>query len=190
MRKLGTRLVCTVALLMILAGLGSGSAAAAGNRKLVEGTVYDTTCATACTPECPPPPHCGPITADLSAAIVCPLSQQRVIACPLETMSRAVVCAQAEGCPTSGFPVYSVEGAVVKVRKRGSPTVLATLPVVEGHFQIRLGSGQYVLHPYLAEEPCWSGQPERVTVTAKTQGSIPASIEASDSCVAHPDGAR
>ena len=30
------------------------------------------------------------------------------------------------------YPVYSGEGAVVKVRRRGSATVLATLPVVEG----------------------------------------------------------
>jgi hypothetical protein len=184
---MGTQLVCLVALLVVLVGLGSGSAAAAGNRKLVEGTVYDTTCATACAPECPPPPHCGPITAQrASAAIVCPLSKAAIF-CPLETTRRAVVCVLAEGCPTSGFPVYSGEGAMVKVRRRGSATVLATLAVTEGHFQIRLGPGQYVLHPYLAEELCWSGDPERVKVTAKTQGPIPASIDISDRCVVHSD---
>jgi hypothetical protein len=164
-----------VALLTIAAGLGSGSASAAGNRRLVEGTVYDTTCATACTPECPPPPHCGPITANkASADVVCPLREKRII----------------EGCPTSPFPVYSGEGAVMKVRKRGSATVLATLPVVEGHFKIRLGPGGYVLHPYLPEEPCWSGEPERVKVTAKTQGPISASINVSNGCAAHPGTAK
>jgi hypothetical protein len=188
MRRMGTQLVCLGALLVILAGLGSGSAAAAGNRKLVEGTVYDTTCAVACAPECPPPPHCGPITASkLNSAIVCPLRQRRIIACPLAKAESTVVCVRAEGCPTSAYPVYSAEGAVVNVRRRGSATVLATLAITEGHFKIRLGPGQYVLHPYLAEEPCWSGEPERVRVTAKTQGPIPASIEVSDSCVAHPD---
>jgi hypothetical protein len=65
--------------------------------------------------------------------------------------------------------------------------VLAQLPVVEGHFKIRLGPGEYVLHPILAEPQCWTGEPWRVTVSAKTRGTIPASLEVSDSCVAHPD---
>jgi hypothetical protein len=186
MRRLVTGLVCLMALLTLIAGLGSGSAAA-GNRKLVEGTVYDTTCATACIPECPPPPHCGPITAQSSAAIVCPLRERRIIACPLAKVDSAIVCVRAEGCPTSGYPVYSGDGAVIKVRRRGSAMVLATLPVVEGHFKIRLGPGEYVLHPYLPEEPCWSGESERVKVTARTQGPIPASVEVGNSCVAHPD---
>ena len=55
---------------------------------------------------------------------------------------------------------------MVNVRKRGSATVLATLPVVEGHFKIRLGPGEYVLHPYLPEPQCWSGDRGRVKVDA------------------------
>ncbi|HEX4731724.1 MAG TPA: hypothetical protein VH299_10670 [Solirubrobacterales bacterium] len=188
MRKRGTWLVGAVALFVVLAGLGSGSAAAAGNRKLVEGTVYDTTCAAACTPECPPPPHCGPITAQrASSDIVCAQDQKRIIACPLETTSSKVVCVRAEGCPTSAYPVYSGEGAVVKVRMRGTATVLATLPVVEGHFQIRLGPGEYKMHPYLPEPQCWSGPLMAVSVTAKLKGPAPASLYVSDSCVAHTD---
>jgi hypothetical protein len=189
MRRIGIRLYCLVVLLTLLAGLGSGSASAAGTKKLVEGTVYDTTCAATCVPECPPPPHCGPITAQSDRAIVCPLRERRIIACPLAKADSAIVCVQAEGCPTSGYPLYSGEGAVVKVRKRGSATVLATLSVVEGHFKIRLGPGEYVLHPYLPEEGCWSGDPERVTVGARTKGPIPVSVDVSNSCVAHPDAA-
>ncbi len=175
---MGTALACALALLGLLAGLGSGTAVAAGHKKLVEGTVYDVTCATTCEPECPPPPHCGPITAASRADVVCAQDslRKRIIACPL---SRAAT--------GSAYPVYSGEGAVVNVRKRGSATVLAQLPVVEGHFKIRLGPGEYVLHPYLPEGSCWSGEAERVTVTAKTQGTIPASLEVSDSCVAHPN---
>jgi hypothetical protein len=191
MRRLGAGLVCLTALLTLMAGLGSGSAAAAGNRKLVKGTVYDTTCAASCTLECPPPPHCGPITADrASAAIVCPLRERRIVACPLATTDAKVVCVRAEGCPTSAYPIYSGAGAVVKVRKRGSAAVLAVLPVVEGHFKIRLGPGEYVLHPYLPEEPCWSGEPWRVKVMPRYQGPVPVGLNVKNSCVAHPDAAK
>jgi len=176
MKKIGASLVCLAAVLGLAIGLGTGSAAAAGHRKVVEGTVYDTTCATVCEPECPPPPHCGPITAQTRTDVVCAQQQRRIIVCPLETTATA-----------SAYPVYSGEGAVVNVRKRGSATVLARLSVVEGHFKIRLGPGEYVLHPYLPEEECWSGEPERVKVTARMKGPIPASLEVSDSCVAHPD---
>lgn len=187
MRRLGTALACALALTGILAGLGSGTAAAAGHKKVVEGTVYDTTCASGCEVECPPPPHCGPITAESRAAVVC-AQDRRIVACPLSKAASArVVCVQAEGCPGTNYPVYSGEGAVVNVRKRGSATVLAQLPIVEGHFKIRLGPGEYVLHPILPEPQCWTGEPWRVKVTAKTQGPIPASLEVSDSCVAHPD---
>jgi hypothetical protein len=188
MGRLRIAVVGVLALLTLLAGLGSGSAAAAGHRKVVEGTVYDTTCATACVPECPPPPHCGPITAQSRAAIVCPLELKRIIACPLVKADSAIVCVQAEDCPPAGgYPVYSGEGAVINVRKRGVSTVLATLPIVEGHFQVRLGPGEYVLHPYLPEPQCWSGVVERVKVSAKTAGPIPASIKVTNSCVVHPD---
>jgi hypothetical protein len=178
--------------LALLAGLGSGTAAAAGTTKLVEGTVYDTTCSTVtCGVECPPPPHCGPITADrASAAIVCPLRERRIIACPLTKTDSVIVCVQAEGCPpTSGYPLYSGEGAVVKVRKRGSATVLATLPVVEGHFKIRLGAGEYMMRPFLPEPQCWSGDVMAVWVSLKLRGPVPALLHVADSCVAHPDAA-
>jgi hypothetical protein len=188
MRRPGTRFVCLAALVMLLIGLGSGSAVAAGTKKLVEGTVYDTTCAAACAPECPPPPHCGPITAGkASAAIVCPLRELRIIACPLAKTDSAIVCVQAEGCPTSGYPVYSGEGATIKVRKRGSATVLATLPVVEGHFKIRLGPGEYMMRPYLPEPQCWSGAVMALSLTPRLKGPVPAKLYVSNSCVAHPD---
>lgn len=188
MRRMGIRIVGAVALLVVLAGLGSGPASAAGNRKLVEGTVYDTTCATACLPECPPPPHCGPITADSSAAIVCPQTQKRIIACPLVTKraeeASTPVCLPESSCLS--YPVYSGEGATVNVRRRGSAKVIASLPVIEGHFRIRLGPGEYVIHPYLAEESCWSGEATMATVWAQYKGPIPISVDVHDSCVAHP----
>jgi hypothetical protein len=171
--------------LVALTALVTGSAAAAGNKKLVAGTVYDATCATACVPECPPPPHCGPITAMRDDRIVCPMSD-RVIACPLSRAS-VIVCVQAEGCPgTTNPPVYSGEGAVVNVRKRGSTTVLAKLSVTEGHFSIRLAPGEYVLRPYVPEPQCWSGEPTMVTVAAKAKAPIPASVDVSNRCVAQP----
>jgi hypothetical protein len=173
---------------MLLAGLGSSPAGAAGAKKLVEGTVYDTTCAVACAPECPPPPHCGPITAGkATAAIVCPLRQRRIIACPLAKADSVIVCVQAEGCPTSGYPVYSGEGGVVKVRKRGSATVLATVPIVAGHFKISLGPGRYMMRPFLPEPQCWSGAVMAVWVSLRLEGPVPMSLHVSNSCVAHPD---
>jgi hypothetical protein len=182
------RLFGLLALIALVALLGTGSAEA-GSKKLVEGTVYDTTCATTCAPECPPPPHCGPITAQSSSAIVCPLRERRIIACPLSKADSVIVCVRAEGCPTSGYPVYSGEGAVVNVRRRGSSTVLATLPIVEGHFKIRLGAGEYMMRPFLPEPQCWSGDVMAVWVTLKLKGPVPAKLYVSDSCVAHPDAA-
>jgi hypothetical protein len=185
MRRIGVALGLVV-LVAALAGLVAGSASGAGTKKLVEGTVYDTTCATACVPECPPPPHCGPITQDKGTKVICARRAARLIVCPLA--KRSVVCVQAP-CPgnPSIYPVYSGEGAVVKVRKRGSATVVATLPVAEGHFKIALGNGQWVFHPYLPEEACWSGKPWRVKVWPKEQGPIPLQLLVSNSCVAHPD---
>jgi hypothetical protein len=185
--RIGARVLGALGLVALVAVLVTGSAAAAGNKKLVEGTVYDTTCATACLPECPPPPHCGPITAMREKQIVCPMTERRMIACPLSRPS-VIVCVQAEGCPgTTNPPVYSGEGAVVNVRKRGSDKVLATLPVTEGHFQVRLAPGEYVLRPHMPEPQCWSGEPVRITVAARAKGPVPASANVSDSCVAHPD---
>jgi hypothetical protein len=187
MRRGAGLLACLVALIALLAGLGSGAAVAAGHKKLVEGTVYDTTCASGCEAECPPPPHCGPITADSRTDVVC-AQDSRYLLCPLsKSASARVVCVQAEGCPGTNYPVYSGEAAVVNVRKRGSAKVLEQLPVTEGHFKVRLGPGEYVLRTILAEPQCWTGEPWRGKVTAKTRGSIAASLEVSDSCVAHPD---
>jgi hypothetical protein len=164
--------------------LGAGSASAGGNKKLVEGTVYDTTCAASCTPECPPPPHCGPVTQSNKAAVICAQQAKPAIVCPLY---KTVVCVQAP-CPGPGaYPVYSGEGAVVNVRRVGSATVIAQLPVVEGHFKTRLGPGKYVLHPILPEEQCWTRERGRIEVTARQQGPMSVSLDVSNSCVAHPD---
>jgi hypothetical protein len=173
-----------VVLVAALAGLLAGSASAAGHKKLVEGTVYDTTCLSnaTCEPPCPPP--CGPVTA-AKARIVC--AQQRIVACPLFATAAETsppVCLPASGCFT--YPVYSGEGATVNVRRRGSATVLATLPVVEGHFEIRLAPGEYVLHPHPPEEPCWSGSASTVTVRAKWRGPVSASVDVHDNCIVHP----
>lgn len=181
-----------VTVVMLVSALAAGPAAAAGT-KLVQGTLYDTTCAAACTPECPPPPHCGPITQAAAGDVVCARRRiERMIACPLHGAALAEtsppICLPAGGCVP--YPVYSGEGAEVKVRRRGSSKVLAALPVVEGHFEIRLGAGQYVFHPYLPEEPCWSGTPWIGKVSPREPGPIPISIDVSDSCVAHPGATK
>lgn len=167
--------------LVVVVALGTGSASAGGTKKLVEGTVYDTTCSTACMPECPPLP-CGPVTQSARGAVIC---AQRKIVCPLA--KRKVVCVMAP-CPGSGaYPVYSGEGAIVNVRRVGRAPVIAQLPVVEGHFKIRLGPGQYILHPVLPEEQCWTKEWWRVQVTPRQQGPIPVSLDVANHCVAHPD---
>ena len=186
MRRAGIALGFVAIFTLVLA-LAAGSAAA-GSKKLVEGTVYDTTClgTSTCEPPCPPP--CGPVPAQ-QARIVC--AQQRIVACPLSAAAAETsppVCLPASGCFT--YPVYSGEGATLNVRRRGSATLIATLPIVEGHFEIRLGPGEYVLHPRLPEEPCWSGAASTVTISAKWKGPVSVSVDAQDTCVAHPDAAR
>ncbi|HEY0277910.1 MAG TPA: hypothetical protein VGC32_06545 [Solirubrobacterales bacterium] len=185
-------------LVALMAMLVAGSAAAAGNKKLVEGTLYDVTCGTFCEPACPPPPHCGPITAEgTNSAIVCPLRATLIIACPLAgspaTGAAAQACLPDTPCGEDGtFPIYTGEGATVNIRKRGSTTVLATLPVIEGHFKIRLGPGAYVFHPFLPEPQCLStiGTAFPFEVSARRKGPITAPISVVDSCVAHPGSAR
>ncbi len=190
----GARILGAMALVALVAMFVAGSATAAGNRKLVEGTVYDSTCSeVACGVECPPPPHCGPITAEAKTGVACPLAE-RMIACPLggSTSSGASsqACVSGTPCGEDGTdPIYSGEGVTINIRKRGSATVLATLPVVEGHFEIRLAPGEYVFHPYVPEPQCWSSLPPvlPLTVTARWKGPIPAPIFVADICVAHPD---
>lgn len=169
--------------LMALVALVPGGASAAQNKKLVEGTVYDATCVTVCAPECPPPPHCGPITQAGRSDVIC---AQATIVCPLHASPR--ICLPSSNC--GGYPIYSGEGSLVNVRRQGSATVLARLPIVDGHFKIRLGPGQYVFHPYMAEEQCWSAEPTTVRVGARLRGPVPATIDARNGCVVHTDAAK
>jgi hypothetical protein len=173
MRRVGTRLIALVALAMLFAGLGSGSAAAA-SKKLVEGTVYDGTCVSVC---CPPP--CGPIPAPQSRSDV--ICAQASIVCPLNASPR--ICLPSSNCGAN--PIYSGEGSLVNVRKRGSATVLARLSIVEGHFTIRLAPGEYVFHPYLAEEQCWSAEPVTAKVTANLHSPVPVTLNATNRCIVH-----
>jgi hypothetical protein len=157
------------ALVLLFAGLGSGTAAA-GNKKVVEGTVYDTTCVAICSPHCPPPPHCGPIPAPKwRSAVIC---AQASIVCPLYRIA-------------SPNPIYTGEGSLVNVRKRGSATVLARLPIVEGHFKIRVAPGEYVFHPYLAEEQCYSAEPITAAVSPKSKSPVPVTLSATNRCILH-----
>lgn len=172
-------LACVAAVVIALAGLGSG-VAAAGQKKLVEGTVYDTTCVAVCMPECPPPPHCGPVPVTKSRSDV--ICAQASIVCPLYRAA-PTVCLPSTNC--GGYPVYGGEGSLVNVRKRGSTRVLARLPIVEGHFKIRLGPGQYVFHPYLAEEQCWSAGPVTAAVTPKLKSPVPVTLDVTNRCVVH-----
>lgn len=190
MRRAATA-VGLVALVAGLVALTGGSAAASGTKKLIEGTVYDATCATSCIPACPPPPHCGPIPAAKPNAVAICAQRLRIIACPLAGATPETsppVCLPASGCVT--YPVYSGEGAVVKVRRRGSIKVLAAIPVVAGHFQVRLGGGEYVLHPYLPDEPCWVGQSNMVKVWEKRKGPLAADLTVGNTCVAQPGAAK
>jgi hypothetical protein len=183
-RVVGVRALGMAVLVGLIAVLVTGSAAAATNKKIVDGTVYDTTCAgVACGVECPPPPHCGPITAEGKTGIVCPMSE-RMIACPL-SKATVIVCVQAEGCPETGSPpVWSGEGGVVTVRKRGSSRLLEKMPITEGHFSMPLGAGEYVLRPYLPEPRCWSGDPVRIIVSFAVSGPVPAALDVRNSCAA------
>jgi hypothetical protein len=185
MRRVAIALSCLGALVLLLAGLGSGTAVA-GSKKMVEGTVYDTTCPGTTCGGCPPP--CGPVPVPqkrnsaicAGASIVCPLaSAKRPAASP-------DFCIQGEPCGVS-FPIYSGEGSLVNVRKRGSAKVIARLPIVEGHFRIRLAPGEYVFHPYMAEENCWSAETMITAVMANVKSPIAVTMNATDGCVVHPD---
>ena len=169
-------------LLIVLAGVGP--AAAAGSKKLVEGTVYDSTCAGTTCGGCPPP--CGPVPVPQSRSDV--ICAQASIVCPLATSKDAGAspnfCIQGEPCGVS-YPIYSGEGSLVNVRKRGSATVIARLPIVEGHFKIRLAPGEYVFHPYMAEEQCWAAAPVTTRVIAKSSGAVPVTLDATNRCVVH-----
>jgi hypothetical protein len=145
----------------------------------VRGTVLDTTCASGCEAECPPPPVCrGPHACT-----------QRVIACPLsrsQLRSESLVCTQA-GCPGPPivrYPLYEGEAATVLVRRAGAAKPMMRVPVSGGHFDARLGPGRYVLRVHVAE-PCWTGT--RETVTVPTSGFAAATLEVNDGCVMHPD---
>jgi hypothetical protein len=168
-----------VALVVVVLALGPGEAAA-GSKKLVEGTVYDATCVSVCSPPCPPP--CGPIPAPQSRAKV--ICAQASIVCPLYGASPRI-CLPSTNC--GGSPIYTGEGSLVNVRKRGSATVLARLPIVEGHFKIRLALGQYVFHPYMAEEQCWSAEPVTARITRSLKSPVPVTLNATNRCVVHAD---
>jgi hypothetical protein len=190
MRRAAVLTVLVIGALTLFAGLGSGTAAA-GAKKLVEGTVYNTSCGAACTP-CPPP--CGPVPTPQSRSdIVCAQQQKRIV-CPLTQADRRAVapdfCIQGQPCGVD-YPVYSGEGAQVTIRKKGTTSILATLAVIEGHFKIRLAPGEYVIRPYLPpEEKCLSGVPTSVRVEPKMKSPVPASIDLGNVCVVHPDAAR
>jgi hypothetical protein len=180
-----------LALTALVVAFVTGSAAAAGNRKLVEGTLYDATCTGAvCGGECPPP--CGPIVQRGSRDdVICAQAQKRIV-CPLATTNRAQrvfkICSLARSaeCGTE-HPVYMGEGAVVTVRSQRTGRTIGPLPVVEGHFKVRLGPGYWVIRPYIPPEPkCWTG-PQTIEVTANMKSPVPAVVDITDTCVAHPD---
>jgi hypothetical protein len=158
-------------LLLVLVLSLAPTSASAGTQKLVEGTVYDNSCGAVCLPECPPPPHCGPLPAPQArSAVVC---AQTEIVCPLYRLA-------------PGGSIYTGEGSLVNVRRRGSEGVIARLPIVEGHFKIRLDPGEYVFRPYMAEEQCWSADQVVTTVTAKSVSPVGVAMSATNRCVVHP----
>ncbi len=145
----------------------------------VRGTVLDTSCASGCEAECPPPPVCrGPHACT-----------QRVIACPLsrsQLQSESLVCTQA-GCPGPPivrYPLYEGAAATVMVRRAGAAQPLMRVPVNGGHFNARLAPGRYVIHATVGE-PCWTGTRETIRVEAGR--FVAATLEVNDGCVVHPD---
>src|ERR1700753_4097778 len=134
MRRLGLGSVVLVVAAAL--ALGAGSAGATGARKLGGGTGDENHCRGAtCSTSLPPrhsPPTGGPTTAQSREDRIVCAQPQRIVACPLAERAAATpdFCVQGEPCGVD-YPVYSGEGAVVKVRRRGAATVLATLPVVE-----------------------------------------------------------
>jgi hypothetical protein len=185
-RRIAVLFALVLGALTLFAGPGSGTAAA-GAKKLVEGTVYNASCGAACLP-CPPP--CGgPIPAPQSRAdLVC---AQKKIVCPLAQADRGAsapdFCIQGQPCGVD-YPVYMGEGAEVTIRRKGVTSTLATLPVVEGHFKIRLAPGNYAIRVYIPPEPqCWSGGPVILKVIAKMKSPVPATVDVINSCVVHPD---
>jgi hypothetical protein len=155
----------------------AGSATAAGPKKVVEGTVYDTTClGTTCG--CPTPPCGGPVTQG-RPDLIC-AEPQRKIVCPLAKVAPDF-CIQGQPCGTV-YPVYEGEGAYVKIRKQGFSNVIATVPVVDGHFKVALGFGEYVMRPLSAEPQCWLGTKQAVLVSRGLHGPAPASLYVNSSC--------
>jgi hypothetical protein len=180
MRRLGFASVTLMALAVFFVGLGSGPASAVGTKKLVEGTVFDATCATVCVPPCPPP--CGPVPMPAPKSRSKVICAQAQIVCPLYDASPRI-CLPSSNC--GGFPVYTGEGSLLNVRKRGSSAVIARLPIVEGHFKIRLAPGEYVFHPYMAEEQCWSAEPVSIRIFRSLKSPVPVTLFASNRCVVH-----
>jgi hypothetical protein len=179
------RSVVTGGLVALVVALVVGSAAAAPGKKVVEGTVYDTTCGgTVCG--CPTPPCGGPVTQGRSD-LICAEPQRRIV-CPL-AKAAPDFCIQDQPCGTV-YPVYEGEGAYVQVRRRGSAKVIATAPVVAGHFRLTLGFGEYVMRTFLPEPQCWQGTKQGVLVSRRLNGPAPAILYVDDACVAHPDLAR
>ncbi len=109
---------------------------------------------------------------------------QRLIACPLYAGAPRT-CLPSSNC--GGNPIYSGEGSLVNVRRRGSATVIARLPIVEGHFKLLLPPGEYVFHPYMAEEQCWSAAPVTTKIAPRLQGPVPVTLDANNRCVVHTD---
>jgi hypothetical protein len=188
--RTGAKVLGVLGLVALVAVLVTGSATAAGTSKLVEGTIYDATCAGAiCAGECPPP--CGPIVhAGSRSDVICAQTQER-IACPLASPSSAgqVLMLCGLGHPRCGteFPVYTGEGAVVTVRSKRTGRTIGPLPVVEGHFKVRLAPGYWVVRPYIPPEPdCWTG-PQTIEVAAKMKSPVPAVVDVTDTCLVHPD---
>jgi hypothetical protein len=162
---------------LLAALVWAASAQAAQPSSGVRGTVLDTTCASGCQAECPPPPVCRGPHACTGRLIVCPLNRSPLI------------CTQA-GCPGPPivrYPLYEGTAATVLVRRAGAAKPLMRVPVNGGHFDARLAPGRYVLRAVVGE-PCWTGTRQTVKVEAGRFGA--ATLEVSDGCVAHPDARR
>ncbi len=166
---------------MVLAALVWVSAAQAQPSSGVRGTVLDTTCASGCQAECPPPPVCRGPHACTARLIACPLDRSFS-----ESRSESLVCTQA-GCPGPPivrYPLYEGEAATVLVRRAGAAKPLMRVPVNGGHFNARLAPGRYVVRATVGE-PCWTGT--RQTIVVEAGRFAAATLEVNDGCVAHPD---
>jgi hypothetical protein len=84
-------------------------------------------------------------------------------------------CLRSFGC--GDFDLYPTEGTFVNVRRRGSPTVIATAVVMAGRFSLELPPGHFVLRAIPPEGLCVRGELARLPINAALPGPYYVDLE-------------